>query len=153
MLAFRQIAPLIIREYGIHRMFVIYTATGIAGFVVSYLAGVSLTIGASAAVCGLIGSALYFGKARGGTYGQAVYKHVGGWALGIVLFGVLIPGINNWAHGGGMAAGAFMGLLLGYSERLKESGLHRKLSTVCFFGTACVLVWAVLSAAVYWAMG
>jgi rhomboid protease GluP len=153
MLAFRQIASLIIREYGVHRMFVIYTASGIVGFLVSYLAGVALTIGASAAVCGLIGSALYYGKARGGLYGQAVYKHVGGWALGIVLFGILIPGINNWAHGGGMVAGALSGFMLGYRERLRESGLHRWLSWGCFFGTAAVLIWAVLLAMVIWSMG
>ena len=64
MMAFRQLAPLVIREYGVHRMFSIYTIGGIAGFGVSYLAGVRFTIGASAAVCALIGAILYFGKSR-----------------------------------------------------------------------------------------
>ena len=28
-----------------------------------------------------------------------------GWVVGLVIFGLLVPGINNWAHGGGLAAG------------------------------------------------
>lgn len=143
MLALRQISPLVIGEYGTHRMVVIYTFSGVCGFLVSYLAGVSFTIGASAAVCGLIGAAIYYGKSRGGNYGQAVYRQVGGWALGIVLFGLLVPGINNWAHGGGMAAGIFTGLLMGYHERKKENLRHRLLSGLCLSGTATVLLWAV----------
>lgn len=149
MMALRQIAPLIVREYGAYRMFIVYTVSGILGFLASYLAGVQLTIGASAAVCGLIGSALYYGKSRGGLYGQAVYKQVSGWALGIFLFGVLIPGINNWAHGGGMAAGFASSLMLGYHERKMETFFHRLLCGVCFIGTAAVLTWAVFSAIVY----
>lgn len=145
MLALRQISPLVIREYGTHRMVVIYTLSGVCGFLASYLAGVSLTIGASAAVCGLIGTALYYGKNRGGAYGQAVYRQVGGWALGIVLFGLAVPGINNWAHGGGMAAGILLGMLMGYQERKKENMLHRFLGRLCLCGTAAVLSWAVFT--------
>jgi rhomboid protease GluP len=101
MVALNQIGPLILQEYGNYRMFIIYTLSGVLGFLLSYLAGVKFTIGASAAVCGLIGAALFFGKSRGGVYGQAVYKQISGWAIGIFLFGFLVPAINNWAHGGG----------------------------------------------------
>jgi len=149
MLALRQICPLVIREYGTHRMIVIYTLGGVGGFLVSYLAGVGFTIGASAAVCGLIGAALYYGKRRGGIYGQAVYRQVGGWALSIVLFGLVIPGINNWAHGGGMAVGILMGLLLGYHERKKENMRHRLLGSLCLSGTTAILLWAVFTGLFY----
>jgi rhomboid protease GluP len=100
MFAFSQIAPLVSREYGVYRMFIIYTLSGIIGFRISYLAGVAFTIGASAAICGLIGAAIYYGKSRGGTYGQAIYRQIGGWALGIMLFGFVVPGINNWGARG-----------------------------------------------------
>jgi rhomboid protease GluP len=149
MLALRQISPLVIREYGTHRMIVIYTLSGVGGFLASYLAGVGFTIGASAAVCGLIGAALYYGKRRSDNYGRAVYRQVGGWALGIVLFGLLVPGINNWAHGGGMTAGFLMGLLMGYQERKKENMRHRLLGSLCVFGTAAVLFWTVFTGIVY----
>jgi len=145
MLALRQIAALVIQTYGTYRMLAIYTFSGAAGFLLSYLAGVRITIGASAAICGLIGAALYYGKSRGGLYGQAVYRQVGGWALGIILFGFIVPGINNWAHGGGMAAGILLGLVLGYRERIAESAVHRLIGNLCLWGTAAVLLWAILS--------
>ena len=56
MAALRQLGLLVAREYGVYRMFIIYTLGGIIGFFISYLASVSWTIGASAAVCSLAGS-------------------------------------------------------------------------------------------------
>jgi rhomboid protease GluP len=129
-------------------MFAIYTLSGIFGFWVSYMAGVYLTIGASAALCGLIGAAIYFGKSRGGAYGQAIYKQVGAWAVGLLAFGFLVPGINNWGHMGGMVAGIGLGFLLGYRERKRETLTHKILSGGCAAITAAVLVWAVFSATI-----
>jgi rhomboid protease GluP len=149
MIALRQIGPLIIQEYGLARMFSIYTLGGIGGFLLSYLAGVPFTIGASAAVCALIGAALYYGKSRGGTYGRQVFQQVGGWALSIFVFGLLVPGINNWAHGGGIATGILCGLLLGYQENRREMLNHRLLGVACALGTILILLWAVASAVIY----
>jgi rhomboid protease GluP len=149
MMAFRQLAQLVLREYGVHRMFIIYTLGGIVGFGVSYLAGVSLTIGASAAVCALIGASLYFGKSRGGVYGHAVYRQIGGWAVGLFLFGLLVPGINNWGHGGGIVAGALLGFLLGYQEKVGEKFFHKAIAGICLILTILVLVWAVVSGIYY----
>jgi rhomboid protease GluP len=143
MAAFRQLATLIIQEYGTSRMFTIYTLGGVAGFVVSYLAGVQLTIGASAGVCGLVGAALYYGKSRGGIYGSAIYKQVGMWVIIMFVFGLLAPGINNWGHGGGILAGAALGYLLGYHERNRETAFQKNLATACLIITAVVLLWAV----------
>jgi rhomboid protease GluP len=145
LLAFRQLASVVLEEYGVNRMFAIYALGGVAGYLVSVLAGVRLTIGASASVCALIGAVLYYGKSRGGLHGQALYKQVGGWALGIFLFGLLVPGINNWAHGGGILAGAGLGALLGYQEKAREKLLHRVLGVGCMVVTAAVLAWALLS--------
>ena len=149
MMAFRQISVLIIREYGIHRMFSIYTLGGIIGFWVSYLRGTPDTIGSSAAICSLIGAALYYGKSRGGVYGQAIYRQIGGWALMIFLFGFMIPGIDNWGHGGGIAAGVLLGLLFGYHERKKETHLHKTLARLCVLATTGVLFWAIGSSIYY----
>jgi membrane associated rhomboid family serine protease len=149
MLAFRQISVLIAREYGIYRMFTIYTLGGIIGFWVSYLAGTSFTLGSSAAICSLIGAALYFGKTRGGAYGQAVYRQIGGWAVMIFLFGFTIPGIDNWGHGGGIGAGILLGLLFGYQEKNRETPWHKRLALVCAICTVSVLCWAVISSVYY----
>jgi rhomboid protease GluP len=145
MIALKQLGPLVLHEYGNYRMFIIYTLSGVLGFFVSYLAGVPFTIGASAAVCGLIGAALYFGKSRGGTYGQAIFRQIGGWAIGIFMFGFMVPAINNWAHAGGMLAGVALGFLLGYKERSREKQGHKIAALCCVLVTGLVLGWAILS--------
>ena len=145
MIALYQIGPLLIREYGTSRMIAIYTLSGIGGYLISALFGVRLTIGASAAVCGLIGAALYYGKSRGGAYGSAVYSQIGGWAVGIFLFGLMVPGINNWGHGGGMFVGALVGFILGYQERSRENIAHKFLSMICIICTAAVLFWSLVN--------
>lgn len=150
LMALRQIAPWVNHEYGPNRMFTIYTLGGVCGFLVSYLAGVPFTIGASAAICGLIGSLLYFGKSRGGAYGTAVYREVSGWVVGLVLFGLVMPGINNWGHGGGIIGGIILGKLLGYEERRGETVVHRFLALLCSVATAGVLGWAAVSAIALW---
>lgn len=149
MVAFRQLAPLIIQEFGAYRTVILYLLGGTLGFLVSYLAGVERTIGASAAVCALIGASLYYGKSRGGEYGRAIYKQIGVWALMLFAFGFLVPGINNWGHGGGIAAGALLGLLLGYRDRSPERLVHKMLAGVCAFLTVSILAWAVVSAIFY----
>ena len=149
MIALKQLSPVVIREYGPHRMMVIYTLAGVLGFFASYLAGVKFTIGASAAVCGLMGSILYYGKSRGGAYGQAVYKQVAGWAVFLFVFGFLVPGINNWGHGGGIVAGVLLGFLLGYRERKRENIFHKTLGAGCVVLTGLVLAWAVATGIFY----
>ncbi len=149
MIAFRQISPLVIHEFGLHRFFVIYTGTGIAGFALSYAAGVPFTIGASASICGLIGAILYYGKSRGGSFGTALYKQVLGWLVFIGVFGFLVPGINNWAHGGGALAGVGLAFLLGYNDKKTENHWHRYLSMACIGLTVIVLLWSVVRAFYY----
>ena len=145
MAALRQLGGLAAREYGCSRMFIIYTAGGVFGFLISYLAGVSLTIGASAGVCGLVGAILYFGKSRGGAYGTALYKQVGMWVVVMFVFGFVVPGINNWGHGGGLVSGALVGYLLGYDERKRETAFHKTLAAACLAATGLILAWAVLT--------
>ncbi len=149
MLAFYQIAPLITRLFGAYRFFIIYTISGIGGFLVSCLMGTPITVGASAALCGLIGAALYFGKSRGGLFGDAVYKQIGGWAIGIILFGFLIPQINNSAHIGGMVFGGLTAMILGYSEKSRETMTHRFLAGACMMITLLVLLFALFRGVVF----
>lgn len=145
MAAFRQLGLLAAREYGVYRMFIIYTLGGIIGFFISYLASVPWTIGASAAVLGLAGALLYYGKSRGGLYGRAIYKQIGIWVIILFIFGLLVPVINNWGHGGGFAAGIGLGFLLGYQERKKENVLHKLVAGGCAVLTLVILGWAVVS--------
>lgn len=144
MLVFRLLAPLIAREYGIYRMVILYTMGGILGYLVSYLAGVEFTLGASAAIFGLIGALLYFGKSRGGEYGKSIYRQVGGWALMFIIIGFLVPTIDNWAHGGGLLSGYLLGFFLGCGKKKRETKAHKFLAFVFLSGTLLVLIWTML---------
>ena len=143
MMAFYQLAPLTSRLFGAYRFFVIYTTGGVSGFLVSCLLGTPITVGASAALCGLIGAVLYYGKSRGGSFGDTIYKQILGWAIGIILFGFFFPQINNAAHIGGMVCGGLTAMLLGYMEKSRETMLHRTLAALCMLVTLIVLLFGI----------
>jgi len=146
MIALKQLAPFVLEEFGFHRFAILYLWTGVAGFFVSYLAGVPFTIGASASLCGLIGAILYYGKSRGGFYGEQIYRQAMGWVVGLVLFGLFFPGINNWAHGGGLVSGILIAFLTGYLDQGRDRFPHRLLGTVSLLATAATLLWAIVQA-------
>lgn len=116
----RQLAPAVGELYGPGRMVIIYLAAGLAGFAASSaagayislpwpLGGAELTIGASASIFGLLGALVYYGR-RGGSSlvrGQAV-----SWAVMMFVFGLLMPGVDNYAHAGGFAGGYLAGRIL-----------------------------------------
>jgi rhomboid protease GluP len=145
MAALWQIGPFVINVFGPWRMYVIYTLGSVAGFYVSYLAGVKFTIGASASVCSLIGALLYYGKSRGDMLGKELFRQVAGWVAGLFVFGLIVPGINNWAHGGGIAAGAVISFFLGYEKKRKERTAHRLMGAACIGLTGLILVVSIVS--------
>lgn len=149
MMALAQLGPFVLHEFGLYRFLNIYILTGIAGYIVSLLFGVPFTIGASASLCGLIGAIIYYGKSRGGYYGQAIYKQALGWVAGLVLFGILISGINNWAHAGGLISGLLLAFIMGYNDHKLETAWHKLLATACVLITTGVLLWSAIYSLLY----
>jgi rhomboid protease GluP len=139
MMALITVGPLVIQEYGPWRMFSIYTLSGAAGFYLSYLGGVGLTIGASAGLCGLIGALLYFGKTQGSVRGRIVFQQTSGWIVSLLLIGFLMPDINNWGHGGGLAAGFLLGGLFQYQDRRRENLADKLLASGLILFTGVLL--------------
>jgi rhomboid protease GluP len=137
-----QLAPAVEEAFGRARLVLIFTAGGVAGYVVSNLAGVSFSVGASGAVFGLLGALVYYGRARGGWFGVAVFRQYGQWALLLFVLGFIMPGVNNLAHLGGFAGGYLAGLALGHGEGATERGVHGLLAaatlglTLVSFGLA-----------------
>jgi rhomboid protease GluP len=149
MVALWYLAPLVSRYFGFGRMFVIYTLGGVTGFTVSYLAGNHLTLGASAAVCALIGAVFYYSRSSGSFQGQMLFKLVGVWAVALLVMGFLLPGIDNWAHGGGLIGGTGVAFLIKHEENQTENALHKALARICLVLTGAVLIWAVGSGFYY----
>jgi hypothetical protein len=64
--------------------------------------------------------------------------------IGLFIFGFVIPGINNWAHGGGIIAGIALGYLLGYEQKKPENIMHRAVGVGCIGFTAFILVISII---------
>jgi membrane associated rhomboid family serine protease len=103
------------RAFGWPAFAVIYLAAGIAGNVASYAAGPTVGAGASGAIFGLVGAFGVYLYQNRAALGRAARGSLGGLALIIginVVFGLSTPGVDNWAHFGGIVAGAAMALRL-----------------------------------------
>ena len=102
----RFLAPETAELYGPARMVIIYSLSSVTGFLASSLLGVPLTLGASAPILGLLGALVYYGRRTGsGVVGRTAWSY----AIFMIVFGFLMPGVDNWAHLGGFAGGFLAG--------------------------------------------
>jgi rhomboid protease GluP len=127
----RQLGPAVEELYGPARLVVIFTVSGVVGFVASDLLGYGLTIGASGSIFGLLGAMVAFGQKRGGAFGARVLREYGQWALLLFVLGFLMEGVNNVAHAGGFAGGFAAGLVLALAEHQAETWIDQLLAAAC----------------------
>jgi rhomboid protease GluP len=151
MLWVRSIAPTAAEIYGAGRMIIIYTASSITGFLLSsvmgyafpwlpsFLRGASLTIGASAPIFGLLGALVYSGR-RGAS--SMVGRQAWGFAVILFIFGVLFPGVDNYAHAGGFAGGYAMAKRL--DPMKPEKGDHLLIAVICLVVTGLSIVASII---------
>lgn len=104
-LALYYLGAMVERIYGSFRFLFIYLFAGSFGTLGSFLFTPSVSAGASGAIFGLFGALLYFGT---------VYKHLFLRTIGMniisliginLLFGFIVPGIDNAGHIGGLVGG------------------------------------------------
>jgi rhomboid protease GluP len=114
----RQLAPVVADVYGPGRAIVIYVISSAVGFSLSSVAyflplgplsGARLTVGASAPIFGLLGALVCYGRMGGSSMINAQAKS---YALMLFVFGLIIPGVDNFAHAGGFIGGYAMARLL-----------------------------------------
>ena len=111
------LGPEVERIFGTFRFAAIYLVAGLAGSVGSYAFG-SLgapAIGASGAIFGLMGALGAFAYSARTTLGDSARRNlrqIAGVAAINLLIGFSLPGIDNYAHLGGLVAGVLVGLAL-----------------------------------------
>ena len=66
-----------------------------------------------------------YARRRGGTYGMAMLRQYGQWAVVLFVLGFLMSGVDNWAHAGGFAGGYLAALVLGPEDARPERGADR----------------------------
>lgn len=109
-MALVQLGPLVEDEYGTERLAAIYILCGVAGSAASQVLRGSHTVGASGALCGLLGLLLIHGYRIGGAYGQRL-KSVMMQNVILMIGMSLLPHIDWMNHLGGFAMGCALGFV------------------------------------------
>ena len=136
-----RLGTLVIGAYGNARFTILLFVSGTLSFILP-MTEVRFTLGASGAVFGLIGAAIAYGYRRGGDHGQMIRGFGFQWLAYGALFGFMIPGVNNWAHG----VGALTGFATAWTfdvwrlQRGRESDGARLLATFLIALTIVALV-------------
>ena len=151
MLWVRQLGPAIANLYGPGRLVIIYTVAGMAGFALSSFAGeyfaslpipllrgARFTVGASAPIFGLFGALVCYGRRTGS---KVVHSQGVSYALTLFLFGLIMPGVDNYAHAGGFIGGYATAHLL--DPRRPERTDHVIGALVCFGATILGLILSI----------
>lgn len=141
----RQLGPAAEELFGTGRTVIIYTVGSIVGFLMSSVMGLLLggvpiiggsflTLGASAPIFGLLGAMVHYGRQAS----SIVKTQAAGYAMTLFLFGLLMPGVDNWAHGGGFIGGYLTSFLL--DPRRPERGNHLLIAFLCLVATLVSLL-------------
>ena len=119
--------------FGTARFLVIYFLGTVGGFYLSARMNPGLSIGSSAGIMGLIGAMIAYGVANRSSVGQAIRSLYIKWAIYGLAFGLLISGIDNWAHVGGIVAGFGTAYVAGTPVRSSRSSdsVWKVLSFAC----------------------
>jgi rhomboid protease GluP len=103
-----QLGPALEELYGSSRYFFLYIFTGAFGFLVSSFIG-NNSLGASGGLLGLVGAMLAITSKRGGAYMRELRSRLVSNVVILFVLGFMGMGMDNWAHGGGLAAGFVLG--------------------------------------------
>jgi rhomboid protease GluP len=146
MLWVRDIGPATADVIGPSRTVIIYVVSGVCGFLLSSLAGAflpplpllrgaSLTVGASASIFGLLGALVHYGRKSGSSliHGQAKQ-----WAMIMFIYGLIMPGIDNFAHAGGFLGGYAMSAV--FNPLTRERGDHLLIALLSLVATFLAIV-------------
>ncbi len=131
-----QMGPALSELFGSARTVIIYTAGGVAGFALSSFVGAylpflpfahphGLTVGASAPLFGMIGALYHYGRTGSSLARQMAVSIM----IQALIFGVLVPGIDNFAHLGGFAGGYLTSAFL--NPMTRERGDHMIVALGC----------------------
>ncbi|HKV04986.1 MAG TPA: rhomboid family intramembrane serine protease [Candidatus Acidoferrales bacterium] len=130
------IGPQVEELYGSARYLFIYVVTGIGGYVLSSAFG-NFSVGGSGALLGLIGVMLAVTTGRKSAGAQMLRSYLIRWLIYIAIWGFLFPGIDNYAHGGGLATGFLLGKIM--ADRAPATPEERKRAYALGWGAALIV--------------
>jgi membrane associated rhomboid family serine protease len=110
------------QHFGRARALVVFAASGVAGMAASLAwHPVVLVVGASGGIFGFMGCVLGHAlRHRASSTAQELRSRFVPWLIYGLILGFAIPGVDNAAHLGGLAAGAAFGAFLGEQGRVRR---------------------------------
>jgi rhomboid protease GluP len=125
MMALMQLGPAMEELYGSARYLFFYVVTGAFGFLVSAGMG-NHSLGASGAILGLVGLMLAVTTKRGGAYMHELRSRLIRSVVILFVLGFMGMGMDNYAHGAGLAAGFGLGKL--FADRQPMNSRERQIA-------------------------
>ena len=121
--------------YGKGKFTLIYLLSAIAGSLLSISMNEGVSIGASGAIFGLLGSLLYFGYHYRVYFGNVLLKQIVPIIVLNLFIGFSISGIDNFAHIGGLIGGLLISKAVGINSKDKKSDkINGIILSVIYFG-------------------
>ncbi len=146
----RDLAPSVSDVIGPSRTVIIYTIAGVCGFLLSSVMpllpipiplfhGAAFTLGASAAIFGLLGALVHYGRISGSSF---VYSTAMRYAVILFVFGLIMPGVDNTAHAGGFLGGYATSAF--FNPMTRERGDHVVIALLCLAVTFLAIAFSVV---------
>ena len=145
----RDLGPSTAEIVGPARTVVIYVVSGVCGFLFSsimgqygpalpLLRGANFTVGASASVFGLLGALMHYGRKSGSSLIHGEAKR---YAVILFVFGLIMPGVDNFAHAGGFIGGYATSVF--FNPLTRERGDHMLAAVVCLVATFLAIIFSI----------
>lgn len=144
----RDLGPSTAEIVGPARTVIIYVVSGVCGFLLSSLAGeymagtflrgADFTVGASASIFGLLGALMHYGRKSGSSLVHAEAKR---YAVILFVMGLIMPGVDNFAHAGGFLGG--YGTSVFFNPLTRERGDHMIVAFLCLAATFLAIVFSI----------
>jgi rhomboid protease GluP len=115
------VGPQVEAFFGRSRFLPLFLICGIVSGAASSLLRMANVVGASGALFGLIGAMIVYGWRQGGTSGEMLRRSFTSWAIYGLVFGFLVPNVDNVAHVAGLATGLVLGFLFAEVRRASEA--------------------------------
>jgi rhomboid protease GluP len=106
-----------------------------------FLRGSFYTVGASASISGLIGALMYYGRTTGSGIVRTEATRI---VVLLVVYGFIMPGIDNYAHAGGFIGGYLTAMLL--NPMKPERGDHVLMAVICLALSLASVIASVVTA-------
>ena len=144
----RNLGPTTAEIIGPGRTVIIYVIGGACGFLLSSIVGqyvhiylpipiigglflgANMTVGASASIFALLGALMHYGRMSGSSLIRTEAKR---YAIILFIFGLLMPGVDNFAHAGGFLGG--YGVSAIFNPLTRERSDHVLIALACLAAT------------------